>query len=739
MILNKRIIREFKENITKYIGLILLITLSSMAIVAFSNSADCVIQTGTQIAKTNNLEDGEFEVKYKLDNFTLQKINDSGVTINENFYIDYSIDNDKTLRLFKERKNLNKITIVNGHNFSSDTATEIVLDEHFASANNYTINSKLKLNNYNFTIVGYAAAPDYSLVIKKLTDSIASPNNFGIGFISSDSFNEFNNNITYSYSYKLNGFSSEKLKNIISKNSSLISFVDAKDNQRISGYIDDNIINKNVGMSLGFVLIIMISFIISVSIINTIDKESPIIGTLYSLGYIRKELLSHFIILPIILVSIGSISGTFLGFLLARPLIVTSTEYYSLPYIPTVYTPSLLVVGILVPIVIVVIVNTYILSKRLNSSPLQLLRNEKKQSKISAINITRFKFITKFRLRQFLREYTSNLILLFGIIISTFLLIFGLGTNRAIEMYLQNIADENKFQYTYILNLPIEISENTEVEKTTITSLSIYYETLGQNIDLTFQGIKENSEFYDFNIKNSDSGIYISSNVHNKFGLDIGDTIHLKDTSKNKIYNLKVTGIFNYSTGLYVFMNNEQLNLLIGESKNYFNSYLSNKKLNIDDKYITSLITNQSIIESGENMTSSMTEIIVLIIVFASIMFIITMYLLLKLMIDKNTYSISLVKVLGYTSKEINKLYLGSSFYVVLTSALIAIPLCTKIVEILWPNLISNMQTYIPIVLKLQDYAFMFVIIFSSYYISLYFLKKHLYSISMTEALKNRD
>lgn len=738
MVLNKRIPREFKENITKYIGLILLILLSSMAIVGFSNSADCIIQTGAEIAVTNNLEDGEFQVQSKLDNFTIRTITKLGVTLDENFYIDYPF-NGKTIRLFKERKNLNKISIINGNNFSDALCNEVILDEHFACTNNYSIGKTLTLNNSEYTISGYGAAPDYSFIVNKITDTIPEPANFGIGFISSDNFDSFNNNIVYCYSYKLNGFSAEKLKNIISKNSSLTFFIESKDNQRITSYIEDNIINKNMGVAIGIVLVTMIAFIISTSVINTIDKESPIIGTFYSLGYTKIELLVHFMILPVILTSAGAILGTILGFLLARPLIASSTEYYSLPYIPTVYTPSLLFIGIFLPIIIVIVINTYTLYNRLNSTPLQLLRNEKKQGKMSSLKIKHLNFITKFRIRQFLREYTSNLILFFGIIISTFLLVFGLGCNSAISTYLKNIADETNFKYTYILNLPINIPESDEIEKTTITNLSIYYDTLGQNIDLTFQGIKENSKFYNFNLKTSDPGLYISSNVRDKFGLSTGDTITLQDKSENKIYKLKIAGILDYSTGLYIFMNNENMNTLIGKSKNYFNSYITNKKLNIDDSYITSLITSDSIVDSGKNMTSSMNAIIGLVIVFASVMFIITMYLLLKLMIDKNTYSISLVKILGYRTKEINKLYLGSSFYVVLISSLIAVPLCTKLTEILWPNLISNLQTYIPIVLTLKDYIFMYIIIFASYYVSLYFLKKHLYSISMTEALKNRD
>ena len=81
MVLNKRIIREFTQNIGKYLGLIVLVLISSMAIVGFSDSADSIINTGEKAALQNNLEDGEFYVSVPLNNRTLEKIRDLGVNI----------------------------------------------------------------------------------------------------------------------------------------------------------------------------------------------------------------------------------------------------------------------------------------------------------------------------------------------------------------------------------------------------------------------------------------------------------------------------------------------------------------------------------------------------------------------------------------------------------------------------------------------------------------------------------
>ncbi|KAJ49733.1 ABC-type transport system, involved in lipoprotein release, permease component [Clostridium tetanomorphum DSM 665] len=736
MVLNKRIIRELRENISKYLGLIVLVLVSSMLIVGFSNSTDCIIYTGEKAAVENNLEHGEFYVDNRLNSTTLQKIMALGVEIEENFYVNYKLYENQTIRVFKERKNINRISINKGTNLNG--LSEIVIDEHFGKANNYKLLSNLNIENKNFKVVGYGAAPDYTNIIQKFGDVVPNSKKFGIGFINEEDFKNLKNK-SYSYVFKLNGVSSDKVKNIVSKNANVTEFIKIEDNTRAIGYIDDSKINKNVVIIIGIVLCIMVSFMISMSIINSIDEESPIIGALYSLGYVKKEILNHFMILPTMIVSIGAIIGTCLGFAIEEPLSKSTTDVYVLPNIERIYSPYLIFLGIIVPVLIVIVINYFIISKKLNKTPLQLLRKEKKASRLNTIKIKHFNFVIKFRLREFFREFRSSIVLFSGILISTFLLVFGVCINSAINEYVKNIEREVMYNYMYTLKIPIEITENEGLEKTTFKGFSVYFKDLNMDMDVMLQGIKENSKFYSFNISQDDPGLYISSSVKGKFNLNIGDTINLKDKSENKVFILKVKGIVDYNSGLNVFMNQTQLNSLLKKDKSYFNGYLSNKKLNINKDYIYSEITSKNMIKSAKNMTSMMLNDIVILIIFSSILFIISMYLLLKLAIDKSISSISLVKVFGFNKKEINKLYLGSSLYTVLFSAAVSIPLTVKITKTIYPSLVANVQAYFSITLQFKHYCFIIIVIMFSYFISNMLLKRYINTISLSEALKNRD
>lgn len=736
MVLNKRISRQLIENFGRNLGLIILVLISSMLIVGFADSADSILATGDKIAVENNLEDGEFYVDDQLNSMTLEKIKALGVDIEENFYVDYKLYENQTIRIFKERKNINRISINKGENLSG--AGQIVLDQHFGETNKIHISSNLVIENKQFIVMGYASAPDRTKIIRNSSDILPNPKEFGIAFVNEEDFDKLKNK-SYSYAFKLNGFSADALKNIVSKNSSMTEFVKTANNTRAVGYRDDSKANKSISIIVGFILSLMIAFMISMSVINSIEEESSIIGALYSLGYVKREILRHYMILPIIVVSIGSVIGTFLGFLIEDALGQAMTGTYVLPKIERIIPLYLLFVGIAAPILIVVIINYFVISKKLNSTPLQLLRKEKKAGKLNTIKINHFGFITKFRLREFLREIRGSIILFCGIFIATFLLVFGVSINSAIKEHIKNVQDETTYKYMYTLKLPVNVEENDDIEKITTKSVSIYFKDINIDMDVVLEGINENSKFYPFSIEDDDGGIYVSDGVKNKFHLNIGDTIALKDKSENKIFNLKIKGVVDYKSGLNIFMNRAMMNDLLKEDKDYFNGYLSNKKLHINDDYIYSETTSETIIKAAKSMTAMMLPIVIVLIVFSSILFVISMYLLLKLMIDKSISSISLIKIFGFSRREINKLYLGSSLYTIALSAAISIPVALRITRIIYPNTIANVQVYVHVILEKVDYCFIIGVIIAAYGFSNMLLKRYINTISLSEALKNRD
>ena len=736
MVLNNRIIREFFENKVKYLGVIILIIISSMTIVGFVDSSDSIVDTVSNNFKNNNCEDGNFQLKNKMDNLTLGKLKKIGVDVEENFYSDCKINDTQTIRVFKKREKINKILVKEGNDLNQ--TNDILIDDKLCSLPDYNIGNSLKISNRQYNIVGYVVVPDYTFIKKESSDLVSDPKQFGIAFVSEKDFERFNEKV-YLYSFKTNGASIDDVKSIVQKNSQVNSFVKAEDNSKITGYIDDLKINKYVAILIGCILCGMVGFVISMVVVSIIEKESPIIGALYSLGYVKSELLKHFMLLPTILVAVGSIIGTILGFIFQEPIGQASAGMYSFPDVKTSFSAYIIFMGTILPIIIVVVVNYFILSKRLNSTPLQLLRKEKKHGKLRTVKIKGLSFMTKFKINQIVREINSNIMLCAGVLFAMFILIMGLAMGSSLNAYIDNVKNNATVNYTYILKFPVNIKESDNVEKSYIESLSMYFKGMDSNMNINLQGVKEDTSFYDFKIDDNDDCVYISNAVEKKFNIKIGDFVTLKNIQDNKVYKIKVGGIIDYDIGLYMFMNIKQMNKLMDNDTSNYNAFLSTHKLDINNDYVYSTMTSEDMINNAYNTSKVMRPMQVLIVIIATTLFILIMYLLLKLMIDKSIIGISLIKVFGYTEKEVNRLYIGSGLYSIIICLIFGIPILMQVYKKIWPNLISNIEGYVFVNVTPLSYFFIVAITLGAYFFSTLILKSHVNKISLSEALKNRD
>jgi putative ABC transport system permease protein len=176
-------------------------------------------------------------------------------------------------------------------------------------------------------------------------------------------------------------------------------------------------------------------------------------------------------------------------------------------------------------------------------------------------------------------------------------------------------------------------------------------------------GIDNDSKYYDFDVsKLKKNEIAVSSSVANKFKISNGDKVTLSDKANNMDYTFTVKKIVPYSVGLNVFMDIDKMRSFFEQNDNYYNVLLSDKKLDIDTDRVYSCITYDDITSFADVIGNLMWGLIISIGTAAIVIFIVVMYLMLKMMIDRSAFSISLVKIFGYNDKEINKLYLGEAF-----------------------------------------------------------------------------
>ena len=119
--------------------------------------------------------------------------------------------------------------------------------------------------------------------------------------------------------------------------------------------------------------------------------------------------------------------------------------------------------------------------------------------------------------------------------------------------------------------------------------------------------------------------------------------------------------------------------------KDSFSGYFSDSEItDIDEKYIGSTIDVEDLTKISRQLDVSMGSMMNLMDGFSVIIFLVLIYLLSKIIIEKNAQSISMAKILGYTNGEISRLYIMSTSIVVVLFILISLPLELEIMQILF-------------------------------------------------------
>ena len=117
---------------------------------------------------------------------------------------------------------------------------------------------------------------------------------------------------------------------------------------------------------------------------------------------------------------------------------------------------------------------------------------------------------------------------------------------------------------------------------------------------------------------------------------------------------------------------------------------------------------------------------------FSVIIFLVVIYLLSKVIIEKNAQSISMTKILGYTNGEISRLYILSTSFVVVFCLLLSLPVERQIMEVL-----SSISGWITMWVDPMIYVKMTAIGIAAYAVVAVLEFRRIRHVPMDEALKN--
>ena len=533
--------------------------------------------------------------------------------------------------------------------------------------------------------------------------------------------------------------SDEMLDKIFSKSpDNITQFMKKDENIRIGGAAGDVEVDKTVGLYAGVMVIVLLTYVLSVFVIHQIKTESSVIGALYSLGAKKSDLVLHYIFIPTMVAFLGGTLGGLAGMSRfgCKWQMADCYSYFSIPDMPCRAPLYLVLYAIVMPALVSAVVNFLVINKSLSRTALSLLRNEQKISKGKDIKIGRLSFISTYRIRQIIRERRTAITVIFGMIISLLIFMLGMDCYVLCESVGRLNSQDTKYNYMYTYKYPTKEPPKGG-EPCFITTLK--KEQYGYNLDITIMGIDDDNPYFDVKPVKGKNKIVASDAIVQRYHVNVGDKIIFTDTAEDIDYAFTIEDVVPYSVGITVFMDIDSMRELFGEEEDYYNIILSDEKLDIEEGRLYSVTSKADIDKAAGIFLKLMVPMFSMLIVMSIIIFCIVMYLMLSVMVDRAKTGISLLKILGYRDREVKKLYLDGNRIVIMVGALISIPVAKKIIDILFPSFIANVACSMHLEFKWYFYLIIFGTIMLLYEIINLSLMRKINKISENEILKNRE
>lgn len=766
--LNKRFLRDLKADFGKYFVIFILLVLTIGFISGFLVADGSMITAYNEGFEKYNVEDGNFRLNKKANRLQLQAIADMGISLYENFYIEENVENGSTIRIFRNREEVNLACLMEGS--FPKAADEIALDRMYAENNEIEPGDTIITDNHSWKVTGLIALADYSCLYYSNQDSMFDSVKFGVSVAAPEAFDTFKKEELYwSYSWKYeqspqNEQEEQELAENLMKE--LVSEVTLEDyvplylNQAIQFTGTDMGGDRVMMITLLYMIIVIMAFVFGILISNTISKESNVIGTMRASGYTKGELIRHYMAMPMLVTAIGAVIGNILGYTFFRNICVDMYYgSYSLPTYTTIWSAEAFLLTTVVPVIMMLVINFLTLQQKLKLSPLKFLRNEltsRKQKHAFPLNPI-IPFFGRFRLRVIFQNMNNYMILLIGILFANLLLMFGLIFPSVLGHYQQEIEENLLCKYQYMLQIPYHAMDEEHKLESMLSMMMFQYEAETENEDAekfsayalyTLDGYYKSEEVLLYGAE-ADSkyisldagrdGVAVSASYAEKYEVQPGDSIVLKEKYEETYYEFEVAQIYDYMGAIAVFMDREALNQTFELGDDYFCGYFSNSEItDIDEEYIGSVIDIDDLTKISRQLDVSMGGMMRLVQAFAILIFVVLVYLLSKIIIEKNAQSISMAKILGYTNGEISRLYIVSTSIMVVLFILLSLPVESWIMQFLFKAvMMGRMNGWISFYMDPKIYVQMVIMGIGSYAVVAVLELRKIKKVPMDQALKH--
>lgn len=743
MKLNKRYKRNVSKNLSFYFCASLLTLLAVLMYLLTAGGVTGEAKFLNKFYSGSNREDGQYMTYRDIGTDEIKKLEKNyDVDIEKQRYVNYKCKDSYTVRIFEPTDKINKYIVTEGSDISNDS--DILLSENFAKARGFKIGKTIRISGESYTVKGYFARPDYLFMLENLTDNFYVAKDFGIAIVTKDAFAKFTNkdkNEYYSVVY--HSHNEMKFRKALNDKYTTAKYVRASANARISTpdfTVDQlHVISTSIMPFMIAFIVIMLAVVLG----RKVKNEQKIMGTLSALGYRRWELAVHYSFFGFV----PGIVGSILGIAIAIPCVqvVAPMLFMKIEPLPINYNsePLKIIISLLVPAVIYGLSAMLTAFVVMRKKVITMIRGGNANAHRNTMRLAHSKmhFRSKFRLRAIFGNLSRTLVVIFGISVGGMVLVYSYACLDSLNRYVNVSVDEvGDYEYEYFLNSlnTGEIEDGSEIIAST-------FETEGHDDSFVLMGMADNPYM---NFKNQegdpvvlkDDKYYISSMGAMIFHVGAGDEFEFYDVNTMKDYKVVIEDIVVNNSQSIIYSSQKNACKLLNLPEDSYNTVMSDKKLKYADSELFNTITKASLRDQIQTVYDSMASVVWMLIAFGVIICCISVYLMVNILLTENAATVSMLKVLGYHNKEINKIVTHIYHFLVPIGIVFGMAAGYALCKFNFDTSAASNHTYIETYMSVATVIKYILLVVISYILSLVLLGRKVNNINMTDSLKdNRE
>ena len=140
--LNKRFLRDLRDDLGKYVVIALLMIFTIGFISGFLVADGSMVKAYSESFTKYNVEDGNFRTQKRMNKAQWKSVEGLGLSLYELFYREFKLENGSTLRVYKNRDQVDLVCLMDGA--FPQAPGEIAVDRMYADNNGLKVGDRIR-------------------------------------------------------------------------------------------------------------------------------------------------------------------------------------------------------------------------------------------------------------------------------------------------------------------------------------------------------------------------------------------------------------------------------------------------------------------------------------------------------------------------------------------------------------------------------------------------------------------